>query len=137
MSIDPNRLHHLITLRDDRLARLHAAGARVRDENARRWKSLKTVEGLEVRIAETVFPDERERLSTDLLRTQEQLSASQARLATLKDEEARLGDEWRAAARLANAAEAYAADRGVKVEPPPVIGPDIELARRADGSVHA
>lgn len=137
MSIDPNRLHHLLTLRDDRHARLRAASERVRDENARRWKAMKAIDGIEIKIAETIFPDERERLGNELAQTQEQLSACQARLDVLKDEEARLRDEWQATGRLANAAEAYAATKGVKVDPVPVIGPDIGLARRSDGSVHA
>lgn len=137
MSIDPNRLHHLLTLRDDRHARLLAASERTRDERARRWQALKSIEALEFNIDHRLYADERDRLTTELHKTQEQLSASEARLEILKDEELRLRDEWQATGRLASAAEAYADAKGVKVGSTPIIGPDPSLAHRVDGRVHA
>lgn len=136
MQIDHSRLQAILTIRDDRHARLLAASARLRDENARRWQAVKSVEALEVKIAETAFAAEREGLGDKLTRSREALAAAQSRVDALTDDEARLRDEWTAAARLAEAVEAHAAARGVKIAPVPIIGPDHSLAQAIAGVVH-
>lgn len=136
MQIDHARLQAILTIRDDRHARLLAASARLRDENARRWQAAKSVEALEVKIAETAFASEREGLGDKLARAQEALAAAQSRVDALKDDEARLRDEWTAAARLASSVEAYAAAQGVKIGPVPLIGADRSFAQPVHGEVH-